>query len=658
MLLEEFDANKTAIINPDMCVEKIENFPEVTISCFSEELFNEVLEFFRAKEIASVHSASGLNPIYEVTYKGKRFAMFKSMVGEPLCVGQYEEIIAMGSKRLILLGNCGVLDKRIEDCGIIIPIKAVRDEGTSYHYAKPCDTIDVNHNYRDEFKKVLKEFGYPYVEGITWTTDACYRETRDKIVNIDEAGSIDYIVYGYMNRGIHEGTVGIAVYHYDSLANTNEEQVFIPSSQSYEVMKSELGQLMYVTESGAFYIMVDGNVYGIDLNSLDTKVLVEGLSDEAVAISESNRFLAWVDPSAVRGSDTIHMIDFVTEKVTDVTGSASDYVKPLGFMQEDFVYGVAKSADVVVDAAGNTLFPMYQVKIMDTSSEEHEILKTYEKPGYYVQNITISGYTIYLNRIQNNGTAYVDADQDMIMNREGDSLKVVDIATKNTDEKETQVLITLQDEAKKKTPKILTPKETILEQKREVSLKEEKDNNRYYVYVKGEVVLTTDSVSDAIIAANSQMGVVIGENQQYVWKRSRKTAQAAFNDIVVGEEDSGAGSIAQCVNAILEKEEINISVSALISQGETPKQILLNTLKDATVLDLTGCTVDEILYYVSNGYPVFAMTGSSDAVLVVGYDANNVVLYDPAMGQTYKRTTADADEMFFNAGNIFFTYQK
>ena len=190
MLLEEFDANKTAIINPDMCVEKIENFPEVTISCFSEKLFNEVLKFFRAKEIASVHSASGLNPIYEVTYKEKRFAMFKSMVGEPLCVGQYEEIIAMGSKRLILLGNCGVLDKRIEDCGIIIPIKAVRDEGTSYHYAKLCDTIDVNHNYRDEFKKVLKEFGYPYVEGITWTTDACYRETRDKVNKRKEMGAV------------------------------------------------------------------------------------------------------------------------------------------------------------------------------------------------------------------------------------------------------------------------------------------------------------------------------------------------------------------------------------------------------------------------------------------------------------------------------------
>lgn len=511
-------------------------------------------------------------------------------------------------------------------------------------------------SYNQEANTVAKVFSFRGYEGIDEREN--YGEHDIKIVNVDEAGSIDYIVYGYMNRGIHEGKVGIAVYHYDSLANTNSEQVFIPSNQSYEVMKSELGQLMYVTDGGVFYIMVDGTVYGIDLNTLDTKILVEGLTDEAAAISESNRFLAWVDPSAVRGSDTIHIIDFSTEKIMDVTEGASDYVKPLGFMQEDFVYGVAKSSDVVVDAAGNTLFPMYQVKIMDTASEGNDILKTYEKQGFYVQSITISGYTMYLNRIQNNGMAYVDADQDMIMNREGDSLKVVDIATSSTDEKETQVQIVLPEKVNKKAPKILTPKETILEQKREITLKEKKEMERYYVYVKGDVVFTTDSVSEAIIAANDRMGVVIGENQQYVWKRSRKTARTALNDIVVGEEDRNSGSIAQCVNAMLEKEGINISVDALIGQGETPKQILINTLKDATVLDLTGCTVDEILYYVSNGSPVFAMTGSNEAVLVIGYDANNVVLYDPSTDSAYKRTISDADEIFFNAGSIFFTYQK
>lgn len=190
MLLEEFDKNKDAIINPEMCVNKTENFPEVTISCFSDKLFNNVLKAFDAKEIDYVHSAVGLNPIYEVEYKGKRFALFHSLVGAPLCVAQYEDIMAMGSKKLILLGNCGVLDKSIEDCGIIIPTSALRDEGTSYHYLEASDTIEVNKKYKDEFKEVLNEFGYHYVEGRTWTTDAPYRETKDKVALRKKQGAI------------------------------------------------------------------------------------------------------------------------------------------------------------------------------------------------------------------------------------------------------------------------------------------------------------------------------------------------------------------------------------------------------------------------------------------------------------------------------------
>ena len=181
MILEEFDPAKNAVIDPEMVTDRIEGFPEVTVSCFSKPLFESVLALFDAKKLAEIHSATGRNPVYAVEYKGSRFAFFQSLVGEPLCVGQYEDVIAMGSKRLILLGNCGVLDKAIEDCGIIIPTEAIRDEGTSYHYAPAADTITVNRKYRDLFREVLKECGYPYVEGITWTTDACYRETREKV---------------------------------------------------------------------------------------------------------------------------------------------------------------------------------------------------------------------------------------------------------------------------------------------------------------------------------------------------------------------------------------------------------------------------------------------------------------------------------------------
>lgn len=190
MILEQFDPSKTAVINPDMVVQPIENFPEVTVSCFSVELFNNVLSFFEPELIGNVHSCSGLNPVYAVMYKDERFAFYLSGVGGPKCVGDYEDIMAMGSKRLILLGNCGVLDRSIKDCGIIIPTAAIRDEGTSYHYAPASDTIEVNKKHTGLFKEVLAEFGYPYVEGITWTIDACYRETHAKVQRRREQGAL------------------------------------------------------------------------------------------------------------------------------------------------------------------------------------------------------------------------------------------------------------------------------------------------------------------------------------------------------------------------------------------------------------------------------------------------------------------------------------
>lgn len=182
MLLKEFDDCEIAVINPHQVVQPIDHFPEITISLFSKELFDQCLDFFdEVEEIASIHSCNGHNPIYAVTYKGKRFSFYKSYVGAPMCVGDYEEVHALGSNTLILLGNCGVLDKKIEDCGIIIPTGALRDEGTSYHYAPASDCISVNRKYTLEFKEILKKYGYSYIEGITWTTDAFYRETRKKV---------------------------------------------------------------------------------------------------------------------------------------------------------------------------------------------------------------------------------------------------------------------------------------------------------------------------------------------------------------------------------------------------------------------------------------------------------------------------------------------
>ena len=165
MLLTEFDESRTAVIEPGMVFEPVPDFPETVVSIFSHQLFHTIREFLGGKVIAVTKDVDGEWPVYEVYYGGKCFAFYKARLGAPACVGCFEDVIAMGAKRIILLGNCGVLDGNIRDCGIIIPTKAIRDEGTSYHYAPAADYIDVNKKHVDTFIEVLEQFGYPYVRG-------------------------------------------------------------------------------------------------------------------------------------------------------------------------------------------------------------------------------------------------------------------------------------------------------------------------------------------------------------------------------------------------------------------------------------------------------------------------------------------------------------
>ena len=113
MLLEEFDSSK-AVIEPSDHVKRVENFPETVISCFSKTLFDKIMEHLGGGTvIGEISGANGIKSVYKVEYKGEIFGFFNSSVGEPACCGDYEEIIAMGCKRMILFGSFLVLYKRI-----------------------------------------------------------------------------------------------------------------------------------------------------------------------------------------------------------------------------------------------------------------------------------------------------------------------------------------------------------------------------------------------------------------------------------------------------------------------------------------------------------------------------------------------------------------
>lgn len=511
-------------------------------------------------------------------------------------------------------------------------------------------------SYNQSENTLAKVFSFRGYEGIDEREN--YGEHDIKIVNVDEAGSITYIVYGYMNRGVHEGKVGTAIYRYDSLANTNDEALFIASTQSYEVIKTDLGQLMYVNEGSVFFIMLGGSVYSIDLNTMETKEIISDLDEGEYAISESNRLFAWIEPGNSAGSGEISIADLTTERIEKITADAGEYLLPLGFLGEDLVYGAVKDSDVESDATGKAVYPMYKLSIAGLTAGNVKILKNYEKEGYYIWDVEFDDYMIYLQRVQYNGSSYVSADMDMIMNREGDTSKTASVEKKQDEQKQTVVRLALKKTMSEEQPKLLTPNLILLEETREIVFEQSELLSEYYVYANGEVLLATDKVSDAIHVANEAMGVVINKEQQYIWKRARKTIQSAFKGMTVGDEDRNADSIAQCINAMLQWEGTNISVSALFAQGDTPEEVLGNTLRDVRVLNLTGCEIDDVLYYISNGAPVFVMADTKQAVLLIGYDALNVTIYDPVKNITSRKSKEEAEAMFAQAGSIYFTYLK
>ncbi len=187
MIIDSFDNKSEAIINPRKKADAVK--VDACILTFSYEIENYVLANYPCKRIASFWFATGETPLYQIDYKGKKLAFFKTFVGGPACVGSVEDTLSeIDTDTYVVFGGAGCLDKEISHGKVMVPTEAYRDEGTSYHYALASDYITVkNSNTVAEF---MKKNGLPFVQGRTWTTDAFYRETFNNFKKRKEDGCI------------------------------------------------------------------------------------------------------------------------------------------------------------------------------------------------------------------------------------------------------------------------------------------------------------------------------------------------------------------------------------------------------------------------------------------------------------------------------------
>lgn len=474
-----------------------------------------------------------------------------------------------------------------------------------------------------------------------------------KILSVDEAGNVRFLVYGYMNRGRHEGKVGVSVYYYDSGMNAIEEEVYLPYDKSYQLLKENIELLSYINRRNDLYLYLDGTIYGISLEDKSCSEVVSDLTDDMVVVSDSNQMAAWQ-----QAENDIFLMDFGTGKEQKIESSGDDRNRALGFIGEDLVYGTYRTNEVIREASGAVTVPMHTISIQD---KKGDILKTYGQQGIYVTHVSIEDNSINMTRIQMNRetNSYTAVEDDQIKNNVMKEATKNTVTTAVTDQKEELVEIALMGTTSPRLIKLLTPKEVLFEGGRNLELtkKEGEKVPLFYVYAKGEIVGIHRKASQAVNDAMGVAGVVVNDGQEYIWQKGNRETRVQMKEIEAVAADEETSSLAACLDALLLYEGTPRNASYLLSKGQTAIRILEDHI-EGQVLDLSGCELSAILYYVSERTPVIARVEEGNNVLIVGYDEKNTILMDPQTGTVYRKGMNDCTEWFKKNGNEFIAYVK
>ncbi len=624
----------------DLDITRISN-PEITIKDLGAETGNFVMEYYVSMPYGSETNYYRVKEYYRIRHTADRIYLLDY---ERIMNQIFNEKGNAYANNKILLGIVG------EE-----PILRESDGGNAAVFVSGNRLF----SYNIVDNKLALLFGF--YDGENMDARTLYDGHKIKILNVDEGGNVIFLVYGYMNRGRHEGQVGISVYYYDSTVNTVEEMAYIPCSHSQAILMKEVDQLSYINRNGKLYLLWDDQIYAVDVVKHSSEIVVENLTEENFKVSDSNRMVVWQNRAGT-GKDEetaayeeLILMNLISGAQKTIQAGTRERIIPIGFMGEDLIYGIAREDDIQKDYAGNEVIPMYLVRIANESSG---VLMEYRQENVYVLSGTVEGNQIILKRLQKteDGT-FTEIADDQIMNAESaqESKNTIEVAAVDKYEKLTQ--IALKSKIDVSTLLHLTPKEVLFEGGRNISLPEVSvPLDRYYVYGKYGIETVCTNEGRAVKLADGISGTVTAQDGSYIWQKGNRSLRNQIMAIQGESISEGRDSLAVCLDTILAYEGVVRNSQYMLRRGDSVLDILKESLEDARVLDLTGCTLDAVLYYVNRDIPVLAMMQDGTAVLIVGFNEKNTVVMNPEIGNVYKVGMNDSTEWFEQNGNHFITY--
>ncbi len=450
-----------------------------------------------------------------------------------------------------------------------------------------------------------------------------------RIISLDDSGNMAFAVYGYMNRGIHEGEVGVGIYYFNIDSNAIEEKAFIPSTKSFAIAEDELGKMVYYNhEQEMLYVLADGMLYQINLKNDDQTVLAEDLEDGQYAVSDDGHLMAYQTGGSLYTASEVTVMNLENGDQNTIQASEGDAVRPLGFVNGDFIYGKISSDDAGTMVSGEEITPMYEIEIRNSNNEAMASY-SFTDSGVYITDILVEGNMVTLNRVKKSGNVYQSTDQEFITNNEERSDSTIALESYTTERMQSQMRLTFENGIKDTEPKVLRPNELVSGEPLTITLGGGSEGVKYYVYGMGELEGIYDRAGYAIQEAEEISGVVISSDQAYIWEKGNRDLAYSTEAETLRRQD-GESSLEACERYM---EQYN-----------------------AHQVDLTGCTLDQVLYVINKGCPMIALTNADHAILLTGYTRTDITYIDPDTGEEQTVGVGEMEKMVQGSGNTFIGY--
>lgn len=480
-----------------------------------------------------------------------------------------------------------------------------------------------------------------------------YDEQDIRLLKVDENDSLYFCAYGYFPRGEYEGDVAVVLYEYTADGEL-QELVYMPSSTTYQQLKEDFEEYGYVSSRGIYYFTVANTVYAYNMSGKRLEKLVENVKSNSFMTMESANCYVWSSSLSSGYGESITLYNLETaEKQVIYRPDSDTYIRLLGVIEGNVVYGFVRKDDIVQNKDGTRVIPCYELYIADMKGE---IKRKFTKSQRYVQNISANGNVINIKLCRKSGGQFVKAGEDSILGPSESKAVKFRYVSRVTSKSLTEWYIQFPAAFEMAdTPKLVEGPKTLFTSERFVRL-EQPDVTKYYVYAVGKITASYESARQAIQEADKQMGVVISSNHQVVWERSGSFLQNSIGGLEVTKAGGGVSNLAACAYMVLKQNHIDVDAKELSKKNKPVYNMLAEYMTKP--VSLKGCTLEQVLYFVSNNKSVIAMTSDNKAVVIGGYTTNQLYLYDPDTGRRKTVRRTDYEKIFKDAGNRFISYME